>query len=102
MHRVGVVGGSGYSGMELTRLIAGHPALELAWVTSDRWQGQTVESRLGLRGRVGALRYVDLESGLAQADGCQAVVLATPAEASAAIVPRLGRQNIRIVDLSGA
>jgi N-acetyl-gamma-glutamyl-phosphate reductase len=88
--------------MELTRLLAGHPAVELAWVTSDRWQGETVESRLGLRGKVGALRYVDVETGLAESGSCQAVMLATPAEASAAIVPRLGRQVGRIVDLSGA
>ncbi len=102
MHRVGLVGGSGYSGLELTRLLAGHPSLELAWVTSDRWQGETVESRSGLRGHVGALRYVDVETALAEVGGCQAVLLATPAEASAAIVPRLPRQSLRVIDLSGA
>ncbi len=102
MHRVGVIGASGYSGMELTRLLAGHPSIEPAFVTSDRWQGETVESRLGLGGQMGALRYVDLESALTEAGGCQAVLLATPAEASAAIVPRLARLPLRIIDLSGA
>jgi len=106
MHRVGLIGGSGYSGMELTRLLAGHPSLELAWVTSDRWQGETVEARLGLRGQVGALRYLEVERALAEVAGCQAVLLATPAEASIAIVPRLLRQSLRvplrIIDLSGA
>jgi hypothetical protein len=52
--------------MELTRLLAGHPSLELAWVTSDRWQGETVEARLGLGGPVGALRYLEVESALAE------------------------------------
>jgi len=102
MQRVGLVGGSGYSGMELTRLLAGHPSLELAWVTSDRWQGETVAARLGLRGTTGALRYVDLERGLAEAASCEAVLLATPAEASAALLPRLPHRSLRVVDLSGA
>ena len=31
---VGIVGGSGYSGGELLRLLLGHPQVELAWVTS--------------------------------------------------------------------
>jgi N-acetyl-gamma-glutamyl-phosphate reductase len=102
MHRVGIIGGSGYSGIELTRLIAGHPSLELAWVTSDRWLGETVEARLGLRGPAGALRYSDLETALVGAGDLQAVLLATPAEASTAIVPRLSRQSLRVIDLSGA
>ena len=38
MHkRIGIIGGSGYTGLEATRLVWGHPKLELAFVTSDRW-----------------------------------------------------------------
>jgi len=88
--------------VELTRLLASHPQAELAFVTSDRWQGEGVGSRLGLRGQVGSLRYLGLEAGLALAADCQAVFLATPAEASMEIVSKLPRSGLKIIDLSGA
>lgn len=40
--RVAVVGGSGYAGGELVRLLLGHPRVELTQVTSDRLTGQPV------------------------------------------------------------
>ena len=56
----------------------------------------------GYRAPAGALRYVDLETALADSADLQAVLLATPAEASIAIVPRLVRSLLRVLDLSGA
>ncbi len=45
MARIGIVGVSGYGGTELLRLIAGHPAFELAYVAGESSAGQTLESR---------------------------------------------------------
>ena len=42
MRRVGIVGGSGYTGAELLRLLAGHPGMELAWATADSQAGTAV------------------------------------------------------------
>ena len=36
---VGIVGVSGYSGIELARIVAGHPRLALALAISDKWAG---------------------------------------------------------------
>ncbi|HEY5282306.1 MAG TPA: hypothetical protein VIM14_05905, partial [Polyangia bacterium] len=36
----GIVGVSGYSGMELARILAVHPAFVLSAVTTDKWQGK--------------------------------------------------------------
>ncbi len=36
---VGIVGVSGYSGIELARIVAGHPGLALALAISDKWAG---------------------------------------------------------------
>jgi len=41
---VGVVGASGYSGIELLRILLGHPQVELAAVTSRQYAGRTVSS----------------------------------------------------------
>jgi LysW-gamma-L-alpha-aminoadipyl-6-phosphate/LysW-L-glutamyl-5-phosphate reductase len=50
---VGIVGGAGYVGGELIRLVSGHPELEIAAVTSTRLTGRRVDtSNPNLRGRV--------------------------------------------------
>ncbi len=101
MHKVptGVFGASGYSGIEATRLLASHPQVSLALVTSDRWVGSTVAQRLG---DTVALGYVSHEEGLKHAKGCAVVLLATPAEASLELAPKLLELGCAVIDLSGA
>jgi N-acetyl-gamma-glutamyl-phosphate reductase len=104
MHRtpVGIIGASGYAGIEATRLLAEHPQVELALLTSERWAGQSVSTRLGYGGPVGRLVYSPLEQSLELARACGAVLLATPAEVSLGLVPGLLEAGVRVVDLSGA
>jgi len=42
MATVGIVGASGYTGAELRRICAGHPALDVAWATGDSQAGNAV------------------------------------------------------------
>jgi len=99
---VGIIGASGYAGMEATRILAAHPGVELRFVTSDRWVGEKVEKRLGIRGPVGKLAYVSNEEAVKHFAGCAAILLATPAEASLELVPRVLEAGARVIDLSGA
>ena len=102
MHSVSaaVVGASGYSGLELTRYLARHPRLRLAALLSDRWAGEAAGDRLPLAGPAAALRY----GALADAEKVEAEVafLATPAEVSHELAPRLVARGLCVVDLSGA
>ena len=98
-HSAGVIGASGYSGIELTRLLLGHPQVRLAFVTSDRWVGQSISSKTGLASE---LTYVSNEQGLSAAKGCELVFLATPAETSLELAPKLRALGVRVVDLAGA
>ncbi|MEN8649794.1 N-acetyl-gamma-glutamyl-phosphate reductase [Streptomyces sp. 21So2-11] len=53
MTSVGIVGGAGYIGGELLRIISGHPELEISAVTSSRLAGRRVDgNHPNLRGRV--------------------------------------------------
>jgi N-acetyl-gamma-glutamyl-phosphate reductase len=97
--RVAVIGASGYTGVELTRLLVGHPNVELVVASSDRWVGEAVEARVGAPS---ALRYVSLEDATRQAASCDVVMLATPAEASHTLAPTLLAAGPRVIDLSGA
>jgi N-acetyl-gamma-glutamyl-phosphate reductase len=99
-HSVAVVGASGYSGLELTRLVPRHPQLRLAALYSDRWSGEAAGARLALGGPAVGLRY----RALAEAADLDAEIafLATPAEVSLELAPRLHARGVRVVDLSGA
>ncbi|MGO8968085.1 MAG: N-acetyl-gamma-glutamyl-phosphate reductase [Myxococcaceae bacterium] len=101
-YEVGVVGASGYSGIELCRLLAQHPDVELRFAASERWEGDSVRARTGIGGSVGALRYQAVERALERAEECRVVLLATPTEVSLRLVPELLEAGVRVVDLSGA
>src|SRR5258706_15680011 len=98
----GVIGASGYAGIELTRILAAHPRVELRMLASDRWQGETVERRTGVSGAAGKLKYAPQEKAAQLARECQVVFLATPAEASLQAAPGLLESGARVIDLSGA
>ncbi len=95
-----IVGASGYSGLELTRALARHPRLRLVALASDRWAGELAGGRLPLPAAAGALRYAPLSTALDT--GAEVVFLATPAEVSHDLVPKLLQRGSRVVDLSGA
>jgi N-acetyl-gamma-glutamyl-phosphate reductase len=100
--RIGIIGASGFSGIELTRILARHPGASLAFLTSDRWVGQPVGPRAAVALPGEGLAYVSVEQGLAAAGGVDAVFLATPAETSLELAPRLRALGVRVVDLAGA
>lgn len=101
--RIGLVGASGYSGIELTRLLARHAQVSLDFLTSDRWVGQTVAARVGLTPDARhASKYVTVEEGLSRAASVDAVFLATPAETSLELAPKLLAAGTRVIDLAGS
>jgi N-acetyl-gamma-glutamyl-phosphate reductase len=99
---VGVVGASGYSGIEASRILAQHPHVELRLLGSDKWAGDTAARRAGLSGAAGKLRYAGQDHVVGLARECAAVLLATPAEASLQLAPTLLSLGVKVVDLSGA
>jgi N-acetyl-gamma-glutamyl-phosphate reductase len=101
-YEVGVVGASGYSGIEVCRLLAQHPDVSLHFAASERWEGDTLRARTGIGGTAGALRYQAVERALARAEECEVVLLATPTDVSLRLVPELLEVGVRVVDLSGA
>jgi N-acetyl-gamma-glutamyl-phosphate reductase len=99
---IAVIGASGYSGMEATRILAHHPSAEIRLATSDRWQGESVERRTGLGGAAGKLRYAPQERAVDLAGECAAALLCTPVEVSLEIAPALLARGLKVIDLSGA
>jgi len=100
---VGIVGARGYVGAELIRLIAGHPQLELAFVSSRELVGQRVADQFeGVAGIDPQLRYVAPSNEELPGLGADAVVLAMPngkAASAVAAFDAAGADPV-IVDLS--
>ena len=101
--RVSVAGATGYSGGELTALLARHPRVDLASVHTGASGGAVPFSGLhpALAGKSGpAAEPFSLER-LVEVDP-DVVFLATPNETSAEAVPGLLSAGIAVIDLSGA
>lgn len=96
--RVGIVGGTGYTGVELLRLLARHPNSELASITSRGEAGLHVSDMFpSLRG------YVDLPfTDPAQADlkSCDVVFFATPNGIAMQQARDLLEAGVRVIDLA--
>src|SRR5882672_3598938 len=99
---VGIIGASGYSGLELSRILALHPQVELRLLGSDKWAGDTAARRAGLPGAAGKLRYAPQDKCAELSRECAVAFLATPAEISLELVPRLLESGVKVIDLSGA
>ena len=97
---VGIVGARGHTGAELIRLIARHPQLELAFVSSRELAGQLVSDHI--EGFAGTLRYENLAHEEVATRAADAVILALPNGKSAEIVAALQAESPAtiIVDLS--
>lgn len=98
MIKIGVVGGTGYTGVELLRLLSGHPDAELAMITSRAEAGRRVDDLFpNLRG------HCDLafsEPDVASLADCDVVFFATPHNVAMQMVPELMQLDTRVIDLS--
>ena len=98
MIQAGIVGGTGYTGVELLRLLAGHPQVELKAITSRSEQGVAVSEMFpNLRGRVD-LAFVEPDQAML-AD-CDVVFYATPNGTAMQQVPALLAAGTRVIDLA--
>ncbi len=97
---IGIVGARGHTGSELIRLIAGHPAFELAFVSSRELDGQPVREHNAAY--AGELRYENLSPEAVAAKGVDAIVLALPNGKAAEYVAAIdaAKANPVLVDLS--
>lgn len=98
MIKVGVVGGTGYTGVELLRLLSRHPEVELAAITSRGEAGMAVADMFpSLRGRV-ALKFVTPQD--AELEKCDAVFFATPNGIAMKQAAELVAAGVRVIDLA--
>ncbi len=98
MIKVGIVGGTGYTGVELLRLLSQHPGVEITAITSRKEAGMPVADMYpSLRGRV-KLAFVSPDE--AQLDQCNVVFFATPHGVAMAQARELLAAGVKVIDLA--
>jgi N-acetyl-gamma-glutamyl-phosphate reductase len=96
---VGIVGASGYGGVQLVRLLMDHPRLELAYLGGDRSAGQefaSVYPHLFHQVKL-PIEPIDLD---AIADRCPIVFLSLPNGLACKMAPKLLDKGCKVLDLS--
>lgn len=97
--KVAIIGGTGYGGAELIRLLHRHDGIELARVTSIDRVGEPLEAVHRNLGRTG-LRFEEMPPERALED-MDVVFLALPHKVTAGLSPALEASTAKIIDLSG-
>jgi len=98
MVKVGIVGGTGYTGVELLRLLALHEQAEVVIITSRAECGRRVDELFpNLRGHY-ELAFTNPE--VKHLTACDIVFFATPHNVAMNLVPELLASGTRVIDLS--
>lgn len=98
MVRIGIVGGTGYTGVELLRLLAAHPEAQVEVITSRAEEGMPVADMFpNLRGHYD-LRFSAPDFN--QLNELDVVFFATPHGVAQAMMPKFMASKTRVIDLS--
>ncbi len=98
MVKVGIVGASGYTGLELIKMLLNHPFFELVYLATSNGGEKIEDIYPALRG----VFHYDLEKSdpLIVAGRCDLVFLALPHKTSMSFAKELLDKNVKVVDLS--
>ena len=98
MIKIGIVGGTGYTGVELLRILATHPQAHITAITSRKEDGLPVSDMYpSLRGRVDIAFSAPDKANLKE---CDVVFFATPHGVAMAQAPELLAAGVKVIDLA--
>ena len=98
MIKIGIAGASGYTGLELIRLLVGHPGVELTVLTSETFQGQNIAEVFPSLNGIVDLELRPLDNNIAK--DCQVLFLALPHTLAMSKLPDYLQSDCKIIDLS--
>ena len=94
-----MVGASGYGGGELVRLLAEHPHVDLTYVTSNTYEGQSIRKALPGTAKRLAITFEPFHL-VAATDRCDCVFLAGESGLAMRLAPGLLEHHVKVIDLS--
>lgn len=98
MIKVGIVGVSGYSGMTALEILLNHPGIRLTYVSANNTTGKISDiwPQFDGRTKLKCVKFDPIEASL-----CDCLLMALPHTVAMQTVPKLLKNNVRIIDLSG-
>ena len=101
MITVSIIGGTGYTGSELLRILSNHPGIEIKYITSRKMDGVKITKLHPNLKSIKNLDNITFKNIPPEDIDSDFVFCATPHGASMKIVPELYEKGIGIIDLSG-
>jgi len=98
MIKVGIAGASGYTGLELIRLLTNHTKVELSVLTSETYQDNSIADVFPSLNGVVDINLQPL--GLKILQSCDVVFLALPHTTGIELLPKLIESDCKVIDLS--
>ena len=98
--KVAVIGATGYTGLELLRILSRHPKVEVTLVTSETYQGQGFSQVFPAFRGIVDLELVPMDPEKVAREA-EMVFLCLPHGSSMAAVPGLLDRGLKVIDLSG-
>ncbi len=99
MIRVGIYGGSGYTGLELMRILLRHPEVQVAGLTSRKFKGQPLSATYPLFEGLTDIAFIDA-SPAELAALSDIIFMATPHGEAMAVAPAFLEAGKKVIDLS--
>jgi len=98
MIKIGIAGASGYTGLELIRLLLNHPEVELTVLTSETYKGKSIADVFPSLNGIIDIELQPFDSEIAKA--CDVVFLALPHTTAMDKLPQLLESDCKVIDLS--
>ena len=99
MIKAGIIGASGYTGLELIRLLEGHPEVELKVITSRDYAGKTLKEAFGFSGRFSNLSF-EAPDPLKISERVDVVFLCVPSGTAQDLAKIFLEKALKVIDLS--
>jgi len=96
---LGIIGASGYTGLELLRLLSSHPEVEVTTITSREFKGKTLKEAFGFSGRFSELSFEEPEPEKI-AKKVKAVFLCVPSGTAFEMARIFLENGVKVIDLS--
>ena len=100
MIKAGILGATGYAGIEVVRLLTKHKDVEITMLVSQSFKGKKISEVYPSLLNVNDMVCEELDAQKC-ADTCDVVFAALPHGASKEIIPHLYEKGLKIIDLSG-
>jgi len=98
--RIAISGVSGYTGLEILRILLNHPKVEISALISETYAGRSAKGVFPYLSKLVDLKFESL-SDVALEDRCDLIFCALPHGVSMSYIPPILKSGVKVIDLSG-